>query len=110
MVPKSSFFLSALIPLEAGEHSDVLIQFVSFQLNDLAKLAEYSNRKKSKIKVRQNNCTLFSEVGTPALFRGGHSALFRGGHSHSFHAFTRLAGSQTVSEIEPIVQGLQNRK
>ena len=102
MVPKSSFFLSALIPLEAGEHSDVLIQFVSFQLNDLAKLAEYSNRKKSKIKVRQNNCTLFSEVGTPALFRGG--------HSRSFHVFTRLAGSQTVSEIEPIVQGLQNRK
>ena len=102
MVPKSSFFLSALIPLEAGEHSDVLIQFVSFQLNDLAKLAEYSNRKKSKIKVRQNNCTLFSEVGTPALFRGG--------HSRSFHAFSRLAGSQTVSEIEPIVQGLQNRK
>ena len=110
MVPKSSFFLSALIPLEAGEHSDVLIQFVSFQLNDLAKLAEYSNRKKVKLKSDKTTVPsfqrwalpLFSEVGTPALFRGG--------HSRSFHAFSRLAGSQTVSEIEPIVQGLQNRK
>ena len=85
MVPKSSFFLSALIPLEAGEHSDVLIQFVSFQLNDLAKLAEYSNRKKVKLKSDKTTVPsfqrwalpLFSEVGTPALFRGGHSRSFQ---------------------------------